>query len=364
MKKPALYLMLFVLFLFTACEKNKHEDFSRYANASMYTDSEYNNSRNAIIAYVNNYAIEAAFNLDYRPLKAEPVNEAETLSTSDLSGSSSGSGRGNIVGGGLRKLSDYKTVYFDPAKEAAKIAEIRAAQEQGAQGQIQGAKEPLTVIDWGPRGEFTSSVQRPSIYVIFSQPMIPLASLGEQSSTSPFVSISPAIKGNFRWYGTSFLSFEGEEPCQSQQIYTITVAANVKSLSGNAISGTRVFNFFTETLRVRSVTPGEEFKTKSNIYFDNDNVPPEAAKKISLLFNYPVQAANINQYIEITVGNAPRKFTLKQEDQYKLIAELADTIPFETQIKVTLKKDAKSAGGTRGTETDQTYSFKTPILLP
>jgi len=360
MKKLAVFLSLLMLFLFTACEKNKHEDFTRYANASMYTDSEYNNSMDAITAYVNNYAIEAAFNLDYRPLKAEPVNEAETLSASDLSGSSSGSGMGNVVGGGLRKLSDYKTVYFDPAKEAAKIAEIRAAQEKGAQGQIQGSKEPLTVIDWGPRGEFSSSVQRPSIYVIFSQPMIPLASLGEQSSTSPFVSISPAIKGNFRWYGTSFLSFEGEEPCQSQQTYTITVAANVKSLSGNTISGNRVFNFYTETLRIRSVTPGEEFKTKFNIYFNNDNVPPEAAKKISLLFNYPVQAADINQYIEITVGNTPRKFTLKQEDQYKLTAELADTIPFETQIKITLKKDAKSAGGTRGTETDQTYSFKTP----
>jgi uncharacterized protein YfaS (alpha-2-macroglobulin family) len=363
MKKIAVILIFFVLLLFIACNKDKSGNSSKLTDTNAYTSDAYGISGNR--ALVNDNAIEAAFTLDYRPLKAEPVNEADTLTAADLSGSSRRSAtefsaQGSVTGGGLRKLSDYKTVYYDPAKEAAKIAEIRAAQDQGARGNIQGSNEPLSVIDWGPRGEFSSSVQRPSIYVLFSQPMIPLASLGEQTSASPFISINPPVKGTFRWYGTSFLSFEGDEPCQSQQTYTITVAANVKSLYGNTISGDKVFTFNTETLKIKSVTPGEEFRIKSNIYFNNDNVPPEAAKKISLLFNYPVQTADINQFLEFTAGTAVRKFTLKQEDRYKITAELADSIPFDTQIKVTLKRNAKSAGGTRGTETDQTYTFRTP----
>jgi len=160
-------------------------------NVQAYTSSPPVSSRNPARQLVNDLAIEAAFTLDYRPLRAEPVNEAEFLSSADISGSAAaGSQQQNIAGGGLRRLSDYQTVYFDPAREAARIQEIRTAQEASRPGneEIQGVnKEALTVIDWGPRGNFSSAIQRPSIYIIFSQPMIPLASLGEPSAASPIV---------------------------------------------------------------------------------------------------------------------------------------------------------------------------------
>ena len=359
MKKLSFLLVIIVLCCSFGC-KGKQVPFRDRGNFYSASSLTIIDSINAERALVNDLAIQTAFTLDYTPLKAEPINEAETLSMADLSGSAASFRQGNVVGGGLRKLSDYRTTYYDPAREAARIKEIREAQAASSQDQIRGTSEPLTVIDWGPRGEFTSAVQRPSIYVIFSQQMIPLTSLGEQSSLSPVVSITPAIKGSFRWYGTNFISFEAEEPCQSQQIYTITVAANARSISGNTISGDRIFTFSTETLRVRSVTPGEEFRANSNISFDNNNVPPEAAKKISLLFNYPVQTADITQYLEINIGNSNRRFTLKQDNEYKITAEITDTIPFDTQIRVVLKKGARSRGGTRGIESDQTYSFRTP----
>ena len=195
--------------------------------------------------------------------------------------------------------------------------------------------------------------------------MVPLASLGEQSASSPFVTITPSIKGKFRWYGTGFLSFEGDEPCLSQQAYTITVASNAVSLGGSAISGDRVFSFFTESLYIRSVTPGEEFREKTNFRFDNGNVPPEAARSISLLFNYPVQAADIEQYLQITTqtGNAAsvnRRFTLRQNDAYKMTAELSDAVNFDTQVRVTLKAGARSRGASRGSEADRSSGFRTP----
>ena len=368
MKKTAV-LLFFILIFYFGCKSDKKEiPNDGFVNADDYSalDSEFADSGNGR-QLANNAAMQAAFTLDFRPLKAEPVSEVETLSAAALSGSASAdSGQGSSTGGGLRKLSDYKTVYFDPVKEAARIQEIRAAQEEGRQGELQiGGSEPLTVIDWGPRGEYSSAIQRPSIYVIFSQPMVALASLGEQSAASPFVTITPSIKGKFRWYGTGFLSFEGDEPCLSQQSYTITVANNAKSLSGAEISGNRVFSFVTESLSIRSVTPGEEFREKTNFRFDNNNVPPEAARSISLLFNYPVQAADINQYLQITTqtGNAnsvSRRFTLKQNDEYKITAELADTINFDTQVSVTLKAGARSRGASRGTESDRRFNFRTP----
>jgi uncharacterized protein YfaS (alpha-2-macroglobulin family) len=313
---------------------------------------------------VNELAVQEAFTLDYRPQKAEPENEAEVLSASSLSGQAVSSSGGSVTGGGLRNLSDYATTYFDPAREAARIQAIRTAQTAGNEGTVQSPTDAsLTVIDWGPRGNYSSAVQRPSVYVIFSQPMIPLASLGEPSASSPVVTINPPIKGTFRWYGTSFLSFEGEEPCQAQQTYTITVAANAASVYGTRISGDRTFSFNTETLSIKSVAPGEEFRKRNNFYFDNNSVPPAAARQITLEFNYPVRADDIRQYLEITAGAAAAGFTLRQENEYKILAELQDAVPFDTQVRILLKQGARSRGGSRGTQEDQVFSFRTPSLF-
>jgi len=366
MKKFAVITLILALCLSFGCKNKADSTLSRVNEQSfMSEDSPEITSANPVRALVNNAAIAAAFTLDYRPLKAEPINEYDTLSAAELSGSARSatdfSAQGSVTGGGLRKLSDYQTAYFDPEKESARISQILAAQQSAGQEQIQTkTNEPLTVIEWGPRGNFSSAVQRPSIYVIFSQPMIALAGLGEQSASSPLVTINPSIKGVFRWYGTNFLSFEGDEPCQSQQMYTITVAANAKSLSGNTITGDRVFSFVTETLSINNIIPGEEYTKRTGWRFDNKNVPPEAAKSITMTFNYPAQAQEINQYLEITAGGSSKKFTLKQNDEYKITAELTDNIPFETDVKIILKKGAKSRGGSRGTEQDQNFSFSTP----
>jgi len=359
MKKFPVLLALMALCLYFGCRSSASDIPNMPLNVKNYISSN-PNTRNTARQLVNDAAVEAAFTLDYRKLSAEPVSEFETLSAAALSGSAAGSSQGSASGGGLRKLYDYQTVYFDPAAEAARIQEIRAAQEKGNEGQITGREEPLTVIDWGPRGDFSSTIQRPSIYVIFSQPMIPLASLGEQTSNSPLVSINPPLKGTFRWYGTSFLSFEGEEPCQSQQTYTITVAANAVSLSGNRISGDRSFTFRTEALNIRSVTPGEEFRERTGMRFDNNNVPPEAARTVGLLFNYPVQAADINQYLEVNINSVSRRFTIRQDNEYKITLQLQDAVDFNTQVRIILKRGARSRGATRGTESDQTFSFRTP----
>jgi uncharacterized protein YfaS (alpha-2-macroglobulin family) len=310
---------------------------------------------------VNETAVNAAFTLDYRPQAPEGEDEAETLGPEALGGIA-GQGRGVTAGGGLRKLGDYKTRYFDPAAEARRLEAIRAAQEAGRAGTVAAADAgPLRVIDWGPRGEFSAAIQRPSIYVIFSQPMVSLASLGAESDTSSIVEISPPIKGSFRWYGTNFVSFEGDEPCQAQQSYTITVAPGAASVYGERISGERVFTFHTETLSITSVDPGEESGPPPGrrIRYGTRDVPPDAARKIGLTFNYPVRAVEIREYLEISAGG-PRDFALTRLEENRLLAELKAPVDFDREVRITLKRGAKSSGGSRGTGVDQRFSFRTP----
>jgi uncharacterized protein YfaS (alpha-2-macroglobulin family) len=318
-------------------------------------------------------AVEAAFTLDYRPQRPEPESPAETLSAAFLSGSAgTGEREGTQIIPGLRRLEDYQTPYFDPLKNGERIRAIGEAQAasggvlspQAPDGRVE---EPLTVVDWGPRDFYSSAVQRPSLFVIFSQPMVPLASLGQPSKVSPIVSISPALKGSFRWYGTGFLSFEADEPCQSQQVYTITVEPSATSIYGQRISGETRFSFETETLAFKKILPGEEFKKQTRWYFPDNEVPPEAARQITLVFNYPVTAENIAPFLEIsTRAGGVKGFTLTQTAPDTLLADLRDLVEFDTELRVTLKRGAKSGGtgasggSSLGTKTDQVRTFRTP----
>ncbi|MDR2768868.1 MAG: alpha-2-macroglobulin [Treponema sp.] len=312
------------------------------------------------VQYVTQEMIDAAFALDYTAQTPEAVQSADVMPEDSLSAAIAGEGAS--AGGGLRKLADYKTSYYNAEREAARIRAIAEAQTAAAGGSIESAdpKAPLTVIDWGPRGFFSSAVQRPSLHVVFSEPMVPLASLGAKSAVSSLVAITPPLKGSFRWYGTSFLSFEAEEPCASQQTYRITVNPQALSLSGKKISGERSFSFNTEALKLTRMVAGEAFRKRTNSWY-TDEVPPDASAEVSLYFNYPVNAADLKQYLTVsTVSGGAKNFALTQLEANKLLLKIAGNLEFDTTVTVVLKKGARSANATLGTAEDDPRSFNTP----
>ncbi|MDR2795384.1 MAG: alpha-2-macroglobulin [Spirochaetaceae bacterium] len=305
--------------------------------------------------YANDDVVKLAFTLDYRSERPEPEADAETLNAADRAPSGAPVNTSTVeVIPGLRKLTDYKTSYtVTPAGGPVGTPNVRIPPPPNA--------GPLTVVDWGPQKFLSSAVQRPSVYVVFSQPMVPLASLGVQTGLSPLVSIEPPLKGSFRWYGASFLSFEGDEPCQSQQTYTIVVSPSAESVYGIRIEGQTLFSFETERLSMKSVEAGIEFKKETGFQFSDDGVPPAAAKKITINFNYPIEAADIKNYITVASGvGGEKKFDLTQVDENRLLASLKDEVEFDTRVSVTLKQGAKSGNGTLGTAEDQVLSFRTP----
>ncbi len=313
--------------------------------------------------------VRRVFTLDYSALKPEPEQPAETLSAADTGGpatdsGTSGSGSGGVmIVPGLRKLENYKTDYFDGPRREERLREIAAKQASIAPANTEdfASDAPLTVVDWGPQGFLSSTIQRPSIYIVFSQPVVPLAALEKQSPESPYVTISPPLKGVFRWYGTGFLSFEAEEPCKPLQLYTISVNPETESLAGNRITGGREFRFETEQLSIRNMVPGESFSKREDYpKFSSSQVPPDAAKEISLYFNYPVTAEDISRYLLIeTRAGGSKGFSLAQETEYKLRAEVTGPVEYDSEVTVTLKKGAVSGEGTLGTKLDQVLRFHT-----
>ena len=54
---------------------------------------------------------------------------------------------------------------------------------------------PLEIVDFGPEGELPIENRRPNIYVMFNQPMVPVAKLGSPMNDASFFRIEPPIEG-------------------------------------------------------------------------------------------------------------------------------------------------------------------------
>jgi len=97
----------------------------------------------------------------------------------------------------IADLAHYRLAYYEPAEGG-----------DYAGGAIQESDQPLIVADFGPRDELPKEIKKPSIYAVFSQPVVPLAKLGEPIRESALFTIEPPLTGVYRWYGTRLLSFE------------------------------------------------------------------------------------------------------------------------------------------------------------
>jgi len=232
---------------------------------------------------------------------------------------------------GLRSVTEYKTDYS--VKKATSIGtSLPAYMQQGNSSKI----GTFTVEDWGPQGAIPSDVKRPSFYVLFSEPIVPLAALGEQSSVSPYMEIEPQLKGVFRWYGTSLLSFDATENCNPRQIYTIKLNPDIRAISGNKLSGATEFSTEAAPLEIEWFQPGYDWSIENKEYVSTYDVPPEAAKELRVQFNYDIDADVINEMSLITIGNKTAEFTVTQSLPDTVTYHISTPIPFETNVKLTI----------------------------
>ncbi|MCQ2579357.1 MAG: MG2 domain-containing protein [Treponemataceae bacterium] len=228
------------------------------------------------------------------------------------------------------------------------------------------------VISYEPEGTLPVEVKNPSIFVQFSEPVVPLSKLGEPSDKSDIISIEPELKGVFRWYGTSLLSFECSDEVIPQTEYIVTINNSVKSINGNALSGMNSFSFKTEELKMVSVVPGYGANKKVLAenpkaiipYIDNDDVPVAAAGDIAVFFSYPVDLDVIKSSIEVCdeSGKIYSPGFSKIADENGILLSIKDKMPENQLISVTMKSGAQAQKNSLKTSSEQTESFHT--ILP
>lgn len=120
--------------------------------------------------------------------------------------------------------------------------------------QVSSQSQAFRVLDAGPRGEIAQVSDANEIRVVFSEPMVAIGRV-PAAPAPPWVHITPAIRGTFRWSGTTILIFTPDPgtPLPPATEYTVTIDGSASSSSGRQLGAPYRFTFTTPTPRLTSM---------------------------------------------------------------------------------------------------------------
>jgi alpha-2-macroglobulin len=150
------------------------------------------------------------------------------------------------------------------------------------------AATKLTILKAGPIGEVATMAEANEVRVVFSEPMVVVGKI-PATVTAPWFHIAPAVKGTFRWSGTTTLIFtpDPKTPLPFATKFDVTIDAGAKAVSGDTLDKTYDFSFTTPTIQLKSTA----FYRKGG-RFDGPIV-------IVLRFNQPVDAKTIVEHLQL-----------------------------------------------------------------
>src|SRR6185436_18175206 len=95
------------------------------------------------------------------------------------------------------------------------------------------AADKLTIVKAGPVGEIASLAEANEVRVVFSEPMVAVGKIPKDLAV-PWFHIEPAVKGTFRWSGTTTLIFTPAAlPFATK--YDVRIDAAAKAVSGKTL---------------------------------------------------------------------------------------------------------------------------------
>jgi len=225
---------------------------------------------------------------------------------------------------------------------------------------------PLKIVDFGPVGELPIEMRKPTIYVLFNQPMVPVSKLGEPVKDSPIMSVSPSVPGTYRWMGTKMLSFEPDDPMHRTRDYKITINKGSKSIFGKELPLDFNYIFHNEFLEIVSTV----FGTVDEFHNSTREVPPEQAKRILLTFNQEVEASVLNGFIAVKDDYKSYPVTVeavaKEHEDWnahtlkRTVAVIVDgDLSFNSEIQIQLLAGARANGESSPREDEEIETYKT-----
>ncbi|MBO4404796.1 MAG: hypothetical protein J5780_05635 [Treponema sp.] len=256
-----------------------------------------------------------------------------------------------LIAAGVVLLAAGATISVFAVKGSGSGLEAKVSEDFNA--------EPLSVVFVSPSGLIENDIRYPEIQIQFSDPVVALSALGNQSDKCDYAKIEPALSGYWKWTGTSTLSFVCRDAIIPQKMYSIHIMPNVKSIYGKKITGKLDYEFYAEKLRILSVIPGYS-NVKEGNYVDNASVPLEQAKDIGLVFNTEINIDTVKQFISVYGSYSGEKtFSIRKESATTLVLSVKENFAENEEVTIVLKAGAQADKDTIALDSDVTNTFET-----
>ena len=105
----------------------------------------------------------------------------------------------------------------------------------------------LKVVLASPSGKLRGLEQAVELRWVFDRPVVDLTGLAQQRDPSQFITMSPAIPGQYRWASSRTLIFTPDEPVKASSSYSVTLAG-LTGLDGSTMVSPSTLSFTTPTV--------------------------------------------------------------------------------------------------------------------
>jgi alpha-2-macroglobulin len=259
-----------------------------------------------------------------------------------------------------------------------------------------GGGRSLAVVSAGPTGEVASLAEVNEIRIVFSEPMVSLGRIPAVVQV-PYVRITPAIAGAFRWSGTTILIFTPgvKTPLPYATRYDVTVDATAAAVSGRTLGTPYTFSFTTPTVKLlrtetyrrggradapfvvlmhfnQPVTPADVAAHLSARFEPHDWIPPSIASDVqrrlsavdpTALTRFTAKLAATNAAVSSSVPVTLKLVNDWDKKRYPpsktLVAfETVTRVPSESWVTLSLGGALKSPAGPATPGSVQSYTMK------
>ncbi|GJM20906.1 MAG: hypothetical protein DHS20C15_08210 [Planctomycetota bacterium] len=228
------------------------------------------------------------------------------------------------------------------------------------------APDALRVLRFAPVGE---QQLVPQLLFNFSEPMVPLSSLGEVEALALPVRLDPQPPGVWRWIEPRVLVFEPQLRLPGATHYNVEVPAGTRSANGGALQERFEAVVSTSPLQVERSLPAQ------------DGVTPVDGVFV-LQFDQRIEPAQVLEHIRLLEKGLEREWPLRlvlpeelhdESPEARLLNDAPngtvllfttrDTLPLGRMFRLELQPGMPSLEGPRRTETLRRFNWRTPAPL-
>lgn len=276
----------------------------------------------------------------------------------------------------LSRLPELKTESSDkqdfakrigslPAPKTGKKNAVTFPASEFREPPVLGDNRDLQILRYSPEGEVSLA---PDLSVTFSEPMVSVTSQERAAATVP-VRLEPSTPGKWRWLGTKTLMFDTDKRFPMATEFKVTVPAGTRSATGQTLKKDVSWTFTTPPSKLEQHFPANNSINRRDeiIFLRFDQAIDQQAMLKALTVTGGGKKLKVRLATEDEVNNSRAKYYKDQTQPDRWIALKAingqggaeDALPPDSEILVTVNKNAPSAEGPLTTKQAQTFKFRT-----